>query len=108
MPGAVWFESRWQFLLAEHCVIAFLGFCRRDVADGFQRQAMVEPIDPGQRGEYDRREAMPRAAGVDSLGPVKTVDRLRKGVVVAVNDTADGGFDASHSRASGEADTDVL
>jgi hypothetical protein len=49
LPEALWFESRGQLLLIYHGVVACLGFGRRDVADGLQQPAIVEPVDPGQR-----------------------------------------------------------
>ena len=39
--------------LLRHGIVAFLGFGRRDVADGFQQPAIVEPVDPFERGELD-------------------------------------------------------
>jgi transposase len=55
--GDFWLESRCHGLLFQHCIIAFLGFGRRDVADGLQQSAIVEPVDPGQRRELDSLEA---------------------------------------------------
>ena len=47
------FESRGHGWLIQHGVVALLGFGRRDVADGFQQPAIVEPVDPFERGELD-------------------------------------------------------
>jgi hypothetical protein len=47
-------EGGWLF---QHGVVAFLGFRRRDVADGLQQAAIIEPVDPFQRRELDRLEA---------------------------------------------------
>lgn len=37
----------------EHSMVAVFGFCRWNVADGLQQPAMVEPVDPFERGELD-------------------------------------------------------
>jgi hypothetical protein len=55
-PGsseAIWFESRRHGRLFQHGVVAFLGFGRRDVADGLQEPPVVEPVHPFQRRELD-------------------------------------------------------
>ena len=108
MPEAIRFESRCQFLLPEHSVVSFLGFGWRDVADGLQQPAMVEPIDPGERGKFDRLEAAPWTAAMDHLGLVESVDGLGEGVVIAVADASDRGFEASLGQPLGVADADVL
>ena len=45
VPEAVSFESRCHSCLFQRGVVAFLGFGRRDVADGLQQPAIVEPVD---------------------------------------------------------------
>ena len=55
-PGsseAIWFESRRHGRLWPACVVTFLGFGRRDVADGLQETPVVEPVHPFQRRELD-------------------------------------------------------
>ena len=44
------FESRRHVGLLRHGIVAFLGFGWRDVADGLQQPAMVEPVDTFERG----------------------------------------------------------
>jgi hypothetical protein len=46
--------------LFDRDVIALLGFGRRDVANGLQQPAIVEPINPGQRRDLNGLEAWPR------------------------------------------------
>ena len=46
-------KSRGHGWLIQHGVVALLGFGRRDVADGLQQPAIVEPVDPFERGELD-------------------------------------------------------
>lgn len=100
MPEAVWFELRRHGRLVQHSVVAFLGFGRRDVADGLQQPAIIEPVDPCQRGELDRLEASPWSTAMDDLGLVEAIDRLGQRVVIAVADTADGRLDASSANRS--------
>ena len=56
MPEAVSFESRCHGRFFEHGIVACLSFRRRDVADGLQQPAIVEPVDPLQRRELDGLE----------------------------------------------------
>jgi hypothetical protein len=46
------------------------------VADVREQAAVVEPVDPFERGVFDRLEAAPGAAAVDDLGLEEAVDRL--------------------------------
>ena len=102
------FESRCHGRFFQHGVVAFLGFGRRDVADGLQQPAIVEPVDPGQRPELDGLEGAPGSAPMDHLGFVEAVDRLGEGVVVGISNAADGGLDAGFGQALGVADADIL
>jgi hypothetical protein len=54
---------------------AFLGFGRRDEADGLQKPASVEPVHPLEGCELDGLEAPPRPASMDD-SPVEAIDRL--------------------------------
>ena len=45
---------------------------------------MVEPIDPVERGQFDRFDRAPLSKSVDDLGLVETDDRLGQGVIVRV------------------------
>ena len=47
-----------------------------DVSDRFEQAAVVEPIDPFEGGHLDGFAAAPRAAPMDHLGLVETVDGL--------------------------------
>ena len=44
-------------LLVGQSIIAFLGFSRRNVADGLQPPPIVEPVRPFERGELDNLNA---------------------------------------------------
>jgi hypothetical protein len=63
----------------------------RDVADGFQEPAMVEPVDPLQGGVLDLVDALPWAARANQLGLVAADDRLGQRVVVGVTTRTDRG-----------------
>jgi hypothetical protein len=49
---------------------------RRDVADGLQEPAVVEPVDPLQGGVLDLVDALPGAAAADQFGLVRADDGL--------------------------------
>ena len=86
-----------RFLLG--CIVFGFGFRRRDVADGFEQSAIVEPIDPFERGVFDRFHRSPRPAPPDRLGFEEAVDAFGERVVVAVADAADGRLDARFGQA---------
>ena len=92
----------------DHGIVLLLGFGGRDVANGFEQPAVVEPVDPFERGVFDGLERSPWSPPVDHLGLVKAIDRLGQGVVIAVADTADRGLDARFGEAFGVLDRDVL
>lgn len=94
-------ESRCHIDVVCGSILLILGFDRRDVADGLQQPAMVEPVDPFEGRVLDGFEAAPRSALVDHLGFVEAVDRLCQSVVVAVADTADRRLDAGLGEALG-------
>lgn len=50
LPEAFWFELHCDWLCLQHGVVAFLGFCWRNVADGLQEPVVIEPVDPFQGG----------------------------------------------------------
>ena len=70
-------------------IVARFGLGGRDVADGFQKPSVVEPVDPLQGGELHGLEGPPRAATVDDLSLEQADHRLGEGIVVAVTDAAD-------------------
>jgi len=102
------FESRRHGGLLRHGIVAFLGFGRRNVADGLQEPPVVEPVHPFEGSELHRLERAPRPAPMDDLGLIEAIDRLGEGIVVAVADTADRRLDAGLGEALGIFDRDVL
>ena len=89
-------------------VVGGFGFGRRDVADRLEQAAVVEPVDPFERGVLDGFERAPRPAPMDHLGFVEAVDRLGERVVVAVADAADRRHETGLGQALGVLDRDVL
>ena len=96
MSEAAWFEAGRHGDLIHHGVVLLFGFGRRDVADGLQQPAVVEPVDPFQRGGLDGLERPPSPAQVDDLGLVEPIDGLGERVVIAVAYFPEGQL--SHSR----------
>ena len=76
------FESRGHGCVVQHGEVAFLGFGRRDEADGLQKPAIVEPVHPLEGCELDGLEVAPRSASMDDFGLVEAIDRFGEGVVV--------------------------
>lgn len=89
-------------------MVALLGFARRDVADSLQQQAIVEPVDPGERRELDGLEASPGPAPVAGFGLVEAVVRLGEGIVVRVSDATDRRLDACCGQTFGVMAADLL
>jgi hypothetical protein len=84
-----------------------LGFGERHVADRAEQRRLVEPVDPFERGVFDRFEPPPGPAAVDDLGLEEADDALGERVVIAVADAADRRLDADFRQALGVADRDV-
>jgi hypothetical protein len=81
---------------------------RREVADGLQEPAVVEPVDPLQGGVLDLVKAFPGATPADQLGLVQPDDGLGQGVVIGVADRANRGDRAGLGEPLGVADRQVL
>src|SRR5438105_3086439 len=89
-------------------MVVGLCFGRWDVADRLEQAAVVEPIDPVQRGPLDVLARAPRRAPVDHLGLVQPVDRLGQRVVVGVADAAYRWLQAGLGQPLGVANRHVL
>jgi len=70
--------------------------------------AIVVPIHPFQRGEFDGFQRSPRSAPPDHFGLEEAIDRFRQRVVIAVAHAADGGLDTCLRQALGVLDRYVL
>src|SRR6266508_1823177 len=81
---------------------------RRNVADGLEQTAMVEPVHPLEGGVLDLVDAPPGAAPADELGLAQADDRLGQSVVVRVPSGADRRHPARFGQALGVADRQVL
>ena len=90
------------------CVVG--GFClgRRYVGDRFEEPAVVEPVDPFERGVLDGLQGAPGSTPMDHLCFVEPVDRLGESVVVAVADAADGRHKTGLGQPLRVPDRDVL
>ena len=53
-----------------------------NLAERLQQAAVVEPVDPLDRREFDAVDVAPRAAAANDLGLVEANDGLNEGVVV--------------------------
>ena len=90
-------------------ILAFLCFCGWNVADGFEQSAVIEPVDPFERGVLDSfKRRSPGAAPMDDLGLIEVVDGLGQSVVIAVADAADRWFDPGFGEPFGVADREIL
>lgn len=78
LPEANFDQLRGHGFSFQSRVEVSLGFRRRDVSDGLEKTAVVEPVHPFQCGILDALEAAPRAAPVDDL-------RLKKPLSISVN-----------------------
>ena len=84
----------------QSCVEVGFDFCGRDVPDGLEQTAVVEPVHPFEGRVFDGLETAPWTAAVDDLGLEQAVDRLGQCVVVAVAPTlpTEGSMPAPPSR----------
>ena len=71
------------------------GFGRRDVADGLQQPAVVEPVDSFKGRVFHRFEGPPGSTAMDHLRLVEPTDRFGQSVVVAIVYAANRRFDSS-------------
>ena len=58
-------------------------------ADWLQQPAVIEPVDPFQRGELDCLETPPRSTPIYDLDLVKPVERFGERIVVGIADAPD-------------------
>ena len=79
-----------------------------DVAEFAVQAAVVEPVDPGERRQFDVVGVAPGALAADEFGLVEPVHRLGEGVVVAVTDRPDRGQSVDLGEAFGVRDRGVL
>jgi hypothetical protein len=75
-------------------VVPFFGLGWRDIPGGFQKAAVVEPVDPFERSELHGFKVAPWSLPMDDLGFVKPVDRFRESIVVTIANASDRRLDA--------------
>jgi hypothetical protein len=90
------------------CTVVCLGLGGRDVADGLEKAAVVEPVDTGKGREFNSLDAFPGRLAVDHLGFVEAVDRFRECVVIRISNASNGRFDACVGQALGVSNAHVL
>lgn len=101
-------KARGHGWCVQHGIVSFFGLGRRNVSDGLQKVAVVEPVDPFERGELHSFKASPRSAAMDDLGLVKTADRFGESIVVTVANASDRWLDACLGQPFGIANGHVL
>ncbi|GAC1045208.1 hypothetical protein thsrh120_52120 [Rhizobium sp. No.120] len=94
MPETVWFKLCGHSRCVQHGIVSFFRLGRRNVSDWLEKAAVIESIDPFERGELHGFEVAPRSPSMDDLGLVKAVDRFGESVVITVANTSDGRLDA--------------
>jgi hypothetical protein len=75
-------ETVWWFV--QYSAVSFFALVGRNVSDGLQKAAVVEPIDLFERGELHGFEVAPWSSPMDDLGLVEAVDRFGQSVVITV------------------------
>ncbi len=80
--------------LVQGRIVARFGLGRRDIADGLEKAAIIEPVHLFEGGEFHGLSVTPGSPALDHLGLERTVDGFGEGIVVAVADAAYGWFDA--------------
>ena len=98
------FESRHHSELFDLRIETRLCLVGRDIADGFEQAAFVEPVNPFERRELYGFAGPPWSASVDHFGLEQPNHRFGQSVVVAVADTSHRGFDPGLRQALGIAD----
>jgi hypothetical protein len=77
---------------AQLFIVSRFGFGRRNVANGLEQTAMVEPVHPLEGGEFHGFSVAPGTAPMDHLGFEQTDDGLGERIVVTVANAADHGL----------------
>ena len=70
-------------------VVVLFSLGGRDVADRLKEAAMVEPVDPFERGELNSFQRTPGSSAPDDLGLEQTIDCFGQRVVVTIANAAD-------------------
>ena len=78
------FESRRHGDALGLGIVACFSLGGRDIADGFEQTAVIEPVHPFQGGEFDGFQSAPWPAAPDHLGLVEAVDGFGQSVVIGV------------------------
>jgi hypothetical protein len=83
-PEANWFKLCGQGHLVQGGIVAGFGLGRRDIADGLEKAAMIEPVHPFEGGEFHGLGMTPRSPAVDHLSLEQAVDGFSEGIVIGI------------------------
>lgn len=78
------------------------------MADGLQKPAVIEPIDPFQGGIFNRIDVTPWAAMANDLGLEEPDNTFRQGVIVGIPGSAYRRFYADLRQAIRVSDREIL
>lgn len=92
----------------QRCKIVSFGFCRRYIAGRLEQAAVIEPVDPFQRGVFDCVHGFPRAFPPDDFSLVESVDGFGERIVITVTDAADRRLEACFCQTLCIPDADIL
>lgn len=101
-------ESRPHGGPSELTIVSCFGFGGWNVADRPEQAAVIEPVDPFERRQFDGLQIAPRTAFMNDFRLVQTVNRLGQRIVVRVANTAHRRLDTSVLQALRVADRDIL
>lgn len=101
-------ESCSDSVFLQRCKVVGLGFCRRDISDRLEQTAVIEPVDPFQRGVLDSIHGFPRAFPPDDFGLVESIDGFGEGIVITVTDATDRWLEACFCQTLGIPYADIL
>src|SRR4051794_22673326 len=89
-------------------IVRRLKLCWGDISDRLEQPPMIEPVDPFERGVFDRFQMTPRAAAMNHLGLVETDYGLGERVIVGISDAAHRRFGAGFGQSLRVANRQVL
>jgi len=107
-------SETYSFISRDHiehvalCIEVLFGLGWRDISDGAKQAAVVEPIDPSERGHFQILHVAPWTLAVDQLSFVEAVYGFSEGVVIRVTDTADRWLNASFGQTLGVSNGQIL
>jgi len=89
LPEAVWIESRRQSYLLRLGVVVLFSLRWRHIADRLEKAAVVEPVDPFERGEFHSFQRAPGSSPTNDLSLEQAIDCFGQRIVVTIANAAD-------------------